>query len=435
MILKNTSPSLILNDAGFWFEGREYGSVEALSSSLSERQGFTLLIDSKSMSYTLDTLPDVPLLDRIRVRKNRLERLAQGGLLKGMIAYTPQKVGYGTLPKAPFLERALQDLEQAQIPIQVISFLPLEFIKLAPKEVQWSLLLYQNQTGAVRHLLVQNGQLVFTRVLENSNSFKADLESTLKYAERFNLEAGAGSIVQIGRFEKELPEKIMGVEIQKINPDNPVEAVVSKTLHKPLMKLSPNPFLKNYMAFRAPEWFKKFSIGYGALAVATSLLLFVNGFFDLKRQDDLEEKLEAVKLDLHHFEKTHKDLIEKVAFIKAYEREFAGYEDPLKTLKIIASQKPKTMILTKIKWEKPAQHPGVFELESLSVADSLSPKGHRKTHKRFYKSLQAALPAQAIEKIKQGARSPKKLLIAESSQSAKGYTPAPEIYTIRGARS
>ncbi len=94
----------------------------------------------------------------------------------------------------------------------------------------------------------------------------------------------------------------MGVDVKNLNPEIPIETVISGALQKPLMKLGPNPFLKNYMRFKAPDWFQKFSFGYGIVALATSALLYVNGVFDLKRQEALDKKLEMVRLDLNHFE-------------------------------------------------------------------------------------------------------------------------------------
>lgn len=397
-----------------------------------------LVMDTSFFNYCYDQLPAASRLDRHRVSRRRLEKHASKAFLKGIAHYASRQIGLisYSLPDASHTDW-FTVFAKLGLPLRLITALPIELTYLSKsRDDLWELFVYQNQDQQIRHNLVYQKRLIFTRLTTSPATFTDDIESTLKYCQRFDLHPKAGKIVILGKIELDLPSQILTLSVENIYAEETFEQVyIKQILNKAktigALELKPNPFRSFYFKAKLPIWLKRTSLGYASIALLLSVFLYVSGLTVEKEIDLLKSQTAQANNQLSYYEKTHKEAVDKVVHIHAYEKAWLRYEDPLETFEKLALHKPPSLIISKMEWEKNKEDPSRLSFRIISPSED-NPQLLQDSLKTFLNALKRVFPVQLVEKQKEAASHT--LIIAENKNLEEAKNSPEFCETIRITR-
>ena len=387
-----------------------------------------LVLETNTFTYTLDTLPVLPFLDRYAVARRRLEKFMPKAFFKGYKLLSKKNLGLGGLENSPNLEKWIETFVELRIPIQRVTATPLELTSLLPKSA-WALVLYQNTEGTIRHSFLNEGNLMFTRITSSLTNLLADMDSTFQYATRFKLADTTGQIIQLGALPLSLPDQLRGIPIKRLKSCHPFEHIFlySKTYHSTFrfcFNLSKSPLRKNRQLFLWPYWIKRLSLTYVLGGVALSGYLFVQGTLQNSQGQKIQQKAVSNGAHLSYFTKSAPDLLKKVTLLKMYEKTLTECSNPLVFLRKIASHKPKNLVANYLMWCKKENSLDTLTLTVGSTSSILPQEKFQQKLTGFSNELRKVFPYYTIENQNKTLGTTQTLLSREDAKESPKTKPS-----------
>ncbi len=230
-----------------------------------------VLFDANDQTYRPEVLPKVSSLDQPKMLRRKLDAAFPTYPVRAALRIKDKKNKDGggpkylfaALPDTGMLENVARTLYAAEVPIGGLSLLPVESADLVAalaksldfnvgQTSQWRVLITQNETGGLRQVVVKDGRLVLTRMIQIAEEnmtgvawvdevvreFKASLSylSRLKYVPAEGLDV----MVVCGETEKQAftqkQQMFQATRLQCLTADEAMAALGLKLIRKQIVK-------------------------------------------------------------------------------------------------------------------------------------------------------------------------------------------------------
>lgn len=230
-----------------------------------------VLFDGNDQTYRPEVLPKVSSLDLPKILRRKLEGAFPTYPVRAALRIKDKKNKDGggpkylfaALPDTGMLENVARALYAAEVPIGGLSLLPVEsadlLTSLAKKldfsagiASQWRVLISQHETGGLRQVVVKDGRLVLTRMIQIAEENMAgpawvdevvrEFKASLSYLSRLKFVPAEGLDVMVicGETEKQAfaqkQQMFQATRLQCLTADEAMAALGLKIIRKQIVK-------------------------------------------------------------------------------------------------------------------------------------------------------------------------------------------------------
>lgn len=364
-----------------------------------------LLCDLMDQSYVRHSLPPVSSLSINKLVQRRLKRDFAPEDIKGALALGREKKGRKewnylliSLANSAALQQWLDPLLQMPNRFCGLYLVPVEsqqFVKALTQvavsdanahESEWKILVAHDKVSGFRQVVLQNHQLVFTRLTQLSSdtppevmagNIEQEVQNTIEYLRRmsFNDDAGLDVFIIIAQPVRDLIEtnklgatrvkafspydaaKMLGLEQAALSGDRFSDVVLSANFamrQKPQIKLLTAYAKKLQQLYMGIYGLRAVAILAGVAIAAQLLMALWGGWSMISENDDVQARLRSAQIELEDAEKRYALLDqdqEKVMRVAALHRAVPkDIESPFAFINTLASLKDSTIRLKEWSW-------------------------------------------------------------------------------------